>query len=174
MPPGKLVPEDFLNDAREIAKIVLGSSRTRSSKFRRRRGGGGGGSTANLTKFAVVTVEAGASTHGSGGIALGSSGKCILLDDNGAKSSTATTDEIEFKSLHRVGIKVNTIIQLSAPQAIEPGSAWAANKVLGQFVDFVDYMFAMPTFGPKKSLGVEDGGTGPTHIKLLGGECSEP
>jgi len=41
--PGLLLPLAAVRDLAEIKKIVLGSSRPRSSKFRRRRGGGGGG-----------------------------------------------------------------------------------------------------------------------------------
>src|SRR5262245_41378625 len=80
----------------------------------RRRGAvGGGGTIKAYSRFAVVTDEAGASSHASTGISFGTVGKCILLDDSGAKSSEETDDKIEFKSAHRVKIPADTIIELS-------------------------------------------------------------
>lgn len=131
---------------------------------------GGGGSTTNLTSFAVVTDDAGASTHGSSGVSLGTTGLCVLLDENGAKTAT---DEIEFKSMHRVGIPVDAIIQLSAPNEIVPGSEWDDNAVLGMFVDSVDELAQLTGFGATTSLSVPEAGTDAEDIQWAGGECEE-
>jgi hypothetical protein len=63
---GKLVSQGFMRDMAEIKKRVLGSSRTRSSKFRRRRnpggGGGGGGAPPSYRVKTRIPAAAGNNT----------------------------------------------------------------------------------------------------------------
>ena len=83
--PGFLVPANFLRDAAEMKKIVLGSSRTRSSKFRRRRMPGGG-STGTTLREARVTVDIPAQTlndDGDGWRIHDTPGRVILVDSAG-------------------------------------------------------------------------------------------
>ncbi len=131
---------------------------------------GGSPSTAN-TALAVVTDAAGTSSHGSSGISFGTVGKCYLLEDDGSVSSSDVDDKIEFKSLHRVGIPVDTIIQLTATKAITPGSTWDENKVKGQVIDFVDEAAQLVGFDADKILYTD--GTDATDIQWGGAECEE-
>lgn len=131
---------------------------------------GGGSSTSNVTSFAVVTSGAGASTHGSSGVTFGTTGECVLLLDDGSKS---VSDPLEFKSLHRVAIPVDAIIQLSAPEPIEPGSEWADNPVVGRFIDAVDELAQLTGFAAQTSLSLPEDGTTAEDIEWLGGECEE-
>lgn len=159
---------------RELKKFRGGGKGEQAVPQRRRgRAGGGSSSTSNVTSFAVVIDTAGGSSHGSSGISFGTTGTCILLDETGAKSSVDSADEIEFKSAHRVDIITDTIIQLSAPHEIIPGSEWDDNPVIGQFVDSVDELFQLTGFGAQTSLSVPEDGTDAEDIQWLGGECEE-
>lgn len=137
----------------------------------RRAQGGGGGGTSNSVAKAVVTSAAGASSHSSAGISYGTAGECVLLDDEGTKLTGDEGDPVEFKSLHRVGIPVDAIIEISAPNTITAGSEWSDNPVVGRFADVADELAQRDGFGEKKSLAVGEGGTAADDIEWLGEEC---
>lgn len=127
--------------------------------------GGGGGSTSNQTKFAVVTEEAGASTHDADdGIDTGTTGKCVLLEESGddffptvAPGDATDDDKIEFRSAHKVKCAVGDIIKLSSISSIEPGSEWEDTKILGELVDAWDYLENRADFGNSKYIGATGG-----------------
>lgn len=172
--PGFVMSPELKRAVQDMLRTYGNSFQPRPKRGRRlRRGGGGGGSTSNVTSFAVVIDTAGGSAHSSAGISFGTVGTCILLDESGAKSSVDSADEIEFKSAHRVDIITDTIIQLSAPDEIIPGSVWGDNPVIGQFVDSVDELFQLDGFAAQTSLSVPEAGTDAEDIQWLGGECEE-
>lgn len=157
---------------RQVVRAHLNSFEPRPKRGRRVAGGGGGGGSGGVEGIlAVVTVSAGESEHDAGGITFGDAGKCVLLDEDGAKETGDEGEELEFKSVHRVAIPAGAIIQLSAPAKIEPGSTWDENKVKGRFIDVTDELRQRPGFAEKKALAVKEGGTEPDDMEWLGAEC---
>jgi len=132
--PGYTAPLPFYRDMREIKKLTIGSSQTRSHRFKRRRGGGGS-STSNATTRALVTNASGATPYGTTGMTPGTVGKCVLLNEDGVAINAAgdplsniaaatAADKIEFKSEIPIKIWDGAIVNLSSNDAIEAGTTW--------------------------------------------------
>lgn len=182
---------DFIG--RELKKFRgQGKGEAPLPKRQRHIEGDSGASTKNLSAFAIVREEAGASTHSGNGIAGGTVGTCELLN---ARTMTAIGSQpdpdnnnelgdghIEFKSLHRVPCPVGSIVILHSNKPIEPFSKWNGQDdeadddehgddrhVWGRLIEVTDYLSELTGFGATKSLYSD--GTAPTNIKWGGGQC---
>jgi len=97
-------------------------------------------------------------------------GEIVIIDpgDEEYDEELVEAAKVTFYSVHRyaacpVGARIRaTTIKGESEE-----------KVFGECVDVLDYLFVQPTFGEKRSLAVQEGGTEAADIKWLGAECEE-
>lgn len=130
-------------------------------------------------KIAIVTTAAGQSTYTFNGVTGGTIGRCALLNEDMQKVSGASTDEIEFKSLHFTGVPTEAMIDLVADKEIVLGSTWDGRndtplvKVWGIIIAAPYELAELTGFGPITTLAVPETGSTPQDIQWLGAECQE-
>lgn len=172
MPYGFSTKRDFDRAARAIRAVERMEPRPKKGRRPPRRAGGG---AAVQSALAIVYAQAGPSTHGASGIALGTEGIAKLLDADGLAQDS---QQVKMKSVHRVALTNGAIIRLEWEgelTASDPAPSWDTNKAKGAYVDPADYWAAHTTFAPRKSLAVPDVATpDAADIQWLGGPCALP